>query len=428
MKIFKKCKSIIVLLVICLGMCMFMKPVCAEAKTYSRKQIQRELKKTKKEYKKLQKKARKYTKGAKACVFAKVISSDPCIIYANKSRYWVTNPRNKDFFYGSFTGWLKTTGDYYSYNGYTCAEAKIVRIPNKLSKKMNKLSKQMTMYESALKAHFAENITALYVCDGVQAMEPGNTVKGMYTTVGLTKYNKVKWKSSNSKVVRVDAAGKISAISEGTATISGTISVSNKKVSYQVVVLRAVQSMDVEQRQITVTVGQTYQIAPIINPSNANEGLVYEYDSSDFSVDANGVITALQVGGGTILVKPRYNIYRNQPILLYVTVEKPHQIRPIDIIEIGNPDDRLDYPGDTCGFDFNANSSVKEDPNYKPVYDGVISVESDNPDVVSVQMDSSDGLSGTIYLRANAAGTATITIKSNAAVKQITYTIEDFDW
>lgn len=39
-------------------------------------------------------------------------------------------------------------------------------------------------------------------------------------------------------------------------------------------------------------------------------------------------------------------------------------------------------------------------------------------------MDSSDGLSGTIYLRANAAGTATITIRSNAAVKQITYTIE----
>lgn len=428
MKIFKKCKSIIVLLVICLGMCLFMKPVCAEAKTYSRKQIQKELKKTKKEYKKLQKKARTYTKGAKACIFARVVSSDPCIIYANNSRYWVTNPQSKDFFYGSFTGWLKTTGDYYSYNGYTCAEAKIVRIPNKLSKKMNKVSKRMTMYESALKAHFIENIVAPHVYEGVQVMESGNTVKGMYTTAGITKYNKVKWQSSNSNVVRVDSAGNISAISEGTATISGTISISNKTVSYQVVVLRAIQSMDVEQRQITITVGQTYQITSIINPSNANEGLVYEYKSNDFSVDANGVITALQVGGGSILVKPKYNIYRTQPIVLNVTVEKPHQIRPIDIIGIGDTDGTLDYPGDTCAFYFYAKSSVEEDPNYKPVFDGVISVESDDPDVVSVQMDSSDGLSGTIYLRANAAGTATITIKSNAAVKQITYTIEEFDW
>ena len=82
-------------------------------------------------------------------------------------------------------------------------------------------------------------------------------IKGQSRTLkitGLKKGQKITWKSSNSKIVTVNKAGKLQAKAKGSATITGTVS--KRKYTCKV----TVQAPKLNKTSITLKVGQTYQL------------------------------------------------------------------------------------------------------------------------------------------------------------------------
>lgn len=82
-------------------------------------------------------------------------------------------------------------------------------------------------------------------------------IKGQSITLkitGLKKGQKITWKSSNSKIVAVNKAGKLQAKAKGSATITGTVS--KRKYTCKV----TVQAPKLNKTAVTLKVGQTYQL------------------------------------------------------------------------------------------------------------------------------------------------------------------------
>ena len=146
----------------------------------------------------------------------------------------------------------------------------------------------------------------------------------------------VTWKSSNTKVAKVNSSGKVTAVGNGTCTITATTKDgSNKKATCRVDVnIKKVVLVDkiyLNEYPLTMNrIGESAYIQGSVTPSNAtdptirwyssnpNVATVYEYDyTSDTHVTAvsNGTTTITAVaadGSGVIATKqvivddPRY--------------------------------------------------------------------------------------------------------------------------
>ena len=82
-------------------------------------------------------------------------------------------------------------------------------------------------------------------------------IKGQSRTLkitGLKKGQKIIWKSSNSKIVAVNKAGKLQAKAKGSATITGTVS--KRKYTCKV----TVHAPKLNKTAVTLKVSQTYQL------------------------------------------------------------------------------------------------------------------------------------------------------------------------
>ena len=144
----------------------------AEAKTYTKayvkkqlKQVNQKIKKTNKEIKKIekqkakaQKQLDKLTKGATGLAWTTVISENPLVIKGNilsgNSYYMVTKgASNITLFLGSATGFVKKTGKYKTYNDgwntYTCAEVTGINT-SKPEKKITSCNKKLKKKEATL--------------------------------------------------------------------------------------------------------------------------------------------------------------------------------------------------------------------------------------------------------------------------------------
>ena len=117
---------------------------------------------------------------------------------------------------------------------------------------------------------------------------------------------KVKWTTSNSKVVTVDQTGKIEGKKVGTAIITATsggkiaeikVTVSKKEV--------AVNSVSVSPTSKTITAGESFKISATISPSNAtNQTITWESNNNSVAVvDKNGNVTAKLAGQAIITAR-----------------------------------------------------------------------------------------------------------------------------
>jgi len=120
---------------------------------------------------------------------------------------------------------------------------------------------------------------------------------------------KFTWKSSDTKVVTVDANGRIKGIGLGTATITVT-SANGKKATITVNVTN--ESIPVEEIKLspssaTIKAGSTTQISAGIKPDNAtNRELVWSSsDPSIASVDSKGVVKGIKAGTVTITARTK---------------------------------------------------------------------------------------------------------------------------
>ena len=119
-------------------------------------------------------------------------------------------------------------------------------------------------------------------------------IKGQSRTLkitGLKKGQKITWKSSNSKIVAVNKAGKLQAKAKGSATITGTVS--KRKYTCKV----TVQAPKLNKTSVTLKVGQTYQL----KLSGTNQKITWKSSNSKIvTVNKAGKLIAKSAGNATV--------------------------------------------------------------------------------------------------------------------------------
>ena len=136
-------------------------------------------------------------------------------------------------------------------------------------------------------------------------LEEGKTVvlKAAVSPENATN-STLNWSSSDEKIATVDESGKVTAIGEGTATITvETTDGSNLSATCTVkVVPILVKDLSLNTSYKEITIDETYTLIATINPSNAKNKKL-EWSSSDESiamVDANGNVKGIAEGLVTI--------------------------------------------------------------------------------------------------------------------------------
>ncbi|MFL0268873.1 cell wall-binding repeat-containing protein [Candidatus Clostridium radicumherbarum] len=135
----------------------------------------------------------------------------------------------------------------------------------------------------------------------------------------------VQWSTSNSNVATVDAAGKVTAIAAGTATITVTTVSGNKTASCNITVENPVinvSSVSLNETSSTHTVGNTDTLIASVLPSNAtNKNVQWSTSNSNVAtVDAAGKVTAIGAGTATITAT---TVDGNKTASCNITVQNP---------------------------------------------------------------------------------------------------------
>lgn len=116
----------------------------------------------------------------------------------------------------------------------------------------------------------------------------------------------IRWTSTNPSIARVNESGLVTFVKNGDVTIIAT-SVDNPEVTAMCnfTITVPVTSVALDEKEITMYVGQTKRLTYTVVPINASKGTVTWTSSnpSVATVDASGKVTARQVGSTVIMVK-----------------------------------------------------------------------------------------------------------------------------
>ena len=118
----------------------------------------------------------------------------------------------------------------------------------------------------------------------------------------------VTWKSSNTSVATVSSSGVVTAVGNGTATITATTVSGAKTATCQVTVCIATTGVSLNKTSATLNnVGQTVQLTATVAPSNAaNKNITWKSSNTSVAtVSSKGVVTA--VGNGTAKITATTN-------------------------------------------------------------------------------------------------------------------------
>lgn len=163
-------------------------------------------------------------------------------------------------------------------------------------------------------------VTGVSLAPAEKTVLIGETVQlvPMITPENATN-KKVTYTSNNTAVATVDATGLVSAVKEGTATITVKTDDGNKTAAFVITVEKEedpiipVSKITAEKTQYTVDIADTTQtkINVVIEPANATiKDLVFvSNDESVARVDNNGTITPVGVGTAKITIYPVSNGY-----------------------------------------------------------------------------------------------------------------------
>ena len=114
----------------------------------------------------------------------------------------------------------------------------------------------------------------------------------------------ITWRSSDDSVATVDANGKVTAVSAGTATITAE-SANGKTATSTVKVVIPLKSVAVNATEITLHKGETAELGYTLTPADTTETTPVEYSSRNEAVatiDNTGKITAVSVGDAVVTV------------------------------------------------------------------------------------------------------------------------------
>ena len=118
---------------------------------------------------------------------------------------------------------------------------------------------------------------------------------------------KVSWSTSSDKIASVDSNGNVTAVAQGSATITATTEDGKKTATCSVTVTAstvAVTGVKLDKSSATVNVNGTTQLTATVEPSNAaNKNVTWKSSNTGIAtVDSNGKVTGKSVGEATITV------------------------------------------------------------------------------------------------------------------------------
>lgn len=222
------------------------------------------------------------------------------------------------------------------------------------------------------------------------SLEYGQTAQLIATVYPSNAFNKgVHFISDSTDVATVDDNGNVTTVGNGTAIITAITDDGDFIAQCQVTVFVKVTGVDLDQKDITVNVGNTITLKANINPDVASDKTV-EWTSSDTSVatvDKDGVVKGIKTGNTTVTAKTNDGGFEAS-----CTVNVINAVKGITV-----SDTRIDlYPNKT-----------------KQLKASVTPADADNPNVVWESSDDDVAtVSETGLVTAKMPGTATITVKS----------------
>lgn len=112
------------------------------------------------------------------------------------------------------------------------------------------------------------------------------------------------YSSSNPEIATIDDSGNIKAIHSGTTIITVKAKENSVQSQINITVYSKVTGITIDQKEIYMEVGDTFQINATIEPEDANEKtILYNTNNSEIAtIDDSGIITAIQEGTTTIIV------------------------------------------------------------------------------------------------------------------------------
>lgn len=121
--------------------------------------------------------------------------------------------------------------------------------------------------------------------------------------------HKVQYISSNPNVATVDNEGNITGIRSGKATITVKAEENNVQSQIEITVYSKVTNIILDQKEIYMQVGDTFQINAGLEPEDANDkSILYSSSNTDVAViTENGIITAKQEGTTNLIASSREN-------------------------------------------------------------------------------------------------------------------------
>ncbi|MCM1544508.1 MAG: Ig-like domain-containing protein [Ruminococcus sp.] len=225
----------------------------------------------------------------------------------------------------------------------------------------------------------------------------GNTKKLTATVTPSNAVNKaVTWTSSNPSVASVDSTGKVTALKNGTATITCKSVDNGCKATCKVTVIIAPTKVTLNKTSATIYTTKSLTLKSTIAPSNATNKNV-KWSSSNTkvaTVDSKGVVKAVAAGTATITCKAAEG---SAQATCKITVRKKTNVTSVTL----NATEKTVYTGKTYQLKATVNPSAA---TFKDV-----TWSSSNKAVATVDKNGK--------VKALKVGTATITCKSNDNTK-----------
>lgn len=193
---------------------------------------------------------------------------------------------------------------------------------------------------------FSKNVTGITVDRKEISLGKGEDDKIIVTVIpGDATDKRVTFESSDPEVVEVDSNGNITALKDGTATITVRSEDNPEAVETVTVTVKDyVENITADKTEITLDEGEKDKITVTVTPDDAtNPGVTYESsDEKVVKVDGNGNIEAVGEGTATITVTSKDDPSKTDTVT--VTVKKPFVPVEEIIVEkteiVLNPGDR----------------------------------------------------------------------------------------
>lgn len=158
-------------------------------------------------------------------------------------------------------------------------------------------------YANSREASAAEN-PAYTLTKGKKATISTIVKNNPLTSANRSKYKNLKWKSGNSKIVKVIHNKKIKAVKKGQVYIRGYNSKNKKVLAIKITVGKKVSKIKVDSTSVVINVGTKVKLRASVSPANASNKKLF-YASSDpaaVTVSKTGRVTAVASGSSVITI------------------------------------------------------------------------------------------------------------------------------